>query len=363
MKVVAKLRTHLVVVFGGRSAEHDVSCTTAWHVAAAIDRSLHDVTVIGITKDGQWNRVSDPFSEVNHDLAVDGSLSTEGVPVNPFDLIAELSASSTEQLVVLPLLHGPLGEDGTIQGLLEVLDVAYVGSGVLGSALAMDKSMAKTVAASAGIPIPRYFTLTTSDLQTMTSIAQRVEHELGYPCFVKPANMGSSVGVSRVEDPQDLAAAVKLAFTFDSSVLVEEGIDGREIEVAVLGNESPIAFPPGEVIPADSFYSYSDKYLDGISTCEIPAQLPDDVATEVTDLAVRVFSALGCSGLARCDFFFEEHGRGVLFNELNTMPGFTPISMYPKMVTASGMTYATLINNLVDLAVERHSSRIRNTAR
>lgn len=363
MKVVAKLRTHLVVVFGGRSAEHDVSCTTAWHVAAAIDRSLHDVTVIGITKDGQWNRVSDPFSEANHDLAEDGSLSTEGVPVNPFDLIAELSASSTEQLVVLPLLHGPLGEDGTIQGLLEVLDVAYVGSGVLGSALAMDKSMAKTVAASAGIPIPRYFTLTTSDLQTMTSIAQRVEHELGYPCFVKPANMGSSVGVSRVEDPQDLAAAVKLAFTFDSSVLVEEGIDGREIEVAVLGNESPIAFPPGEVIPADSFYSYSDKYLDGISTCEIPAQLPDDVATEVTDLAVRVFSALGCSGLARCDFFFEEHRRGVLFNELNTMPGFTPISMYPKMVTASGMTYATLINNLVDLAVERHSSRIRNTAR
>ena len=363
MKVVAKLRTHLVVVFGGRSAEHDVSCTTAWHVAAAIDRSLHDVTVIGITKDGQWNRVSDPFSEANHDLAVDGSLSTEGVPVNPFDLIAELSASSTEQLVVLPLLHGPLGEDGTIQGLLEVLDVAYVGSGVLGSALAMDKSMAKTVAASAGIPIPRYFTLTTSDLQTMTSIAQRVEHELGYPCFVKPANMGSSVGVSRVEGLQDLAPAVELAFSFDSSVLVEEGIAGREIEVAVLGNESPVAFPPGEVIPADSFYSYSDKYLDGISTCEIPAQLPDDVATEVTDLAVRVFSALGCSGLARCDFFFEEHGRGVLFNELNTMPGFTPISMYPKMVTASGMTYATLINNLVDLAVERHSSRIRNTAR
>ena len=360
---MAKLRTHLVVVFGGRSAEHDVSCTTAWHVAAAIDRSLHDVTVIGITKDGQWNRVSDPFSEANHDLAEDGSLSTEGVPVNPFDLVAELSASSTEQIVVLPLLHGPLGEDGTIQGLLEVLDVAYVGSGVLGSALAMDKSMAKTVAASAGIPIPRYFTLTTADLQVMALIAQRVEQELGYPCFVKPANMGSSVGVSRVEGPQDLAAAVKLAFTFDSSVLVEEGIDGREIEVAVLGNESPIAFPPGEVIPADSFYSYSDKYLDGISTCEIPAQLPPDVATEVTDLAVRVFSALGCSGLARCDFFLEEHGRGVLFNELNTMPGFTPISMYPKMVTASGMTYAILIDNLVDLAVERHSSRVRNTRR
>jgi D-alanine-D-alanine ligase len=362
VKVVAKLRTHLVVIFGGRSAEHDVSCRTAWHVAVAIDRSLHDVTVVGITKEGQWNHVSDPFSAANQNLADDGHLSTEGVPVNPFDLVADLSASSTEQIVVLPLLHGPLGEDGTIQGLLEVLDVAYVGSGVLGSALAMDKSMAKTVAASAGIPIPRYLTLKSADLHEMASITQRVEHELDYPCFVKPANMGSSVGVSRVQGPQDLAAAVELAFTFDSSVLVEEGIHGREIEVAVLGNESPVAFPPGEVIPADKFYSYSDKYIDGNSTCEIPAQLPDGVITEVADLAVRVFSALGCSGLARCDFFFEEHGRGVLFNELNTMPGFTPISMYPKMVTASGMTYATLINNLVDLAIERHSSRVRNTA-
>ncbi len=358
---VVKLRTHLVVLFGGRSAEHHVSCSTAWHVCAAIDRNQHDVTLVGISREGEWNVIEDPFSDPETALPDDGVLSPQGARTTPFEVVSQLRSTTTDPIVVVPLLHGPLGEDGTIQGLLEILDVAYVGSGVLGSAAAMDKSVAKTLVAAAGIPIPKHLTFRFSDHIQIEDISATVAEEFGYPCFVKPANMGSSVGVSRVDDDNGLAAAVDTAFSYDSTILIEEGILGREIEVAILGNEDAVTFPPGEVIPADRFYSYSDKYLDGKSSSAIPAELPATDAEEIKRLAVAAFHALGCSGLARCDFFYEQPGRGILFNEINTMPGFTPISMYPKMVTESGMSYAELINQLVDLALQRHANRVRNT--
>lgn len=361
MRVVAKVRTHLVVLFGGRSAEHDVSCTTAWHVTAAIDRSHHDVTLVGISRDGEWTIVEDQFSDASNDIDEAGSLSPVGTPTNPFDLISGLRSSAQEPIVVLPLLHGPLGEDGTVQGLLEVLDVAYVGSGVLSSALAMDKSVAKTVVAAAGIPIAKHLTIRAANKLTNEKIASLVDEQIGYPCFVKPANMGSSVGVSRVDHRGELTPSIETAFSYDTTVLIEEGIGGREIEVAILGNEDAVTFAPGEVIPADRFYSYSDKYLDGKSSSAIPAELPEEDAAEIQRLALSAFHSLGCSGLARCDFFYERPGRGILFNEINTMPGFTPISMYPKMVTASGMSYSTLIDRLVELALHRHRTQIRNT--
>lgn len=361
VRVVVNLRTHLVVLFGGRSAEHDVSCSTAWHVTAAIDRNRHDVTLVGISREGEWNIIEDPFSGPGTVIPNDRVLSPHGERTNPFDVVTRLRSATTDPIVVVPLLHGPLGEDGTIQGLLEILDVAYVGSGVLGSAAAMDKSVAKTVVTAAGIPIPKHLTLHFADQIQIDSISATVAEEFGYPCFVKPANMGSSVGVSRVDNDDELAAAVDTAFSYDSTILIEEGIIGREIEVAILGNDDAVAFPPGEVIPADRFYSYSDKYLDGKSSSAIPAELPVSDAEEIKRLAVAAFHALGCSGLARCDFFYEQPGRGILFNEINTMPGFTPISMYPKMVTEGGMSYTELIDRLVELALQRHAGRIRNT--
>lgn len=362
MKGVVNVRTHLVVLFGGRSAEHDVSCTTAWHVNQAIDRAQHDVTLVGISRTGEWSVVEDPFYDTTTGISDLGRLTPNGAPTNPFELITQLRTSAKAPIVVLPLLHGPLGEDGTIQGMLEVLDVAYVGSGVLSSAVAMDKSFTKNIAAAAGVPTPQHLTLHASSDCAIDALTSRIEDAFGYPCFVKPANMGSSVGVSRVDHASELPTAVSLAFSFDTTILIEEGIEGREIEVAILGNDDAMTFPPGEVLPADRFYSYSDKYLDGKSSTVIPANLPDSDAKEIQELALKVFHALGCSGLARCDFFYEQPGRGILFNEINTMPGFTPISMYPKMVIDSGMSYSSLIDRLVELALERHRARIRNTS-
>ena len=360
---VTNLRTRVVVVFGGQSAEHDVSCTTAWHVTAAIDRAAYDVSLLGITREGHWNVVSSPFEGEKPDSSDAGLLSTAGFPTNPFEFLTQLKTASNAPLVVLPMLHGPLGEDGTIQGLLEIIDVPYVGSGVLGSAVAMDKSVAKTMTAAAGIATPQHITLRNPSSLELADIGDRIANEFGFPCFVKPANMGSSVGVSRVDQPELLSDAITEALSFDSTILIEEAIHGREIEVAILGNDDPIAFAPGEVIPADAFYSYADKYLDGNSTVQIPADLPPHVAERIRQIAIQTFGVLGCSGLARCDFFYEEPGRGILFNEINTMPGFTPISMYPKMVTASGMSYSALVDRLIELALERHAVRVRNTSR
>lgn len=332
-----------------------MSCSTALHVLRAIDASRYTVDAIGIDTGGRWFRLDEAQVEAARHLDV-SSLQVSGTPIRVGEISVPDGTHDQQQVVVLPLLHGPFGEDGTIQGLFEMLDVPYVGSGVLASALAMDKSMAKSVFAAAGLSQARHLVCRGRPIQHGEVLAQ-IDSTFGFPCFVKPANMGSSVGVSRVEEPSQLGDALKLAATYDDTVLVEEAITGREIEVAVLGNEDPVAFGPGEVVPADSFYSYADKYLDGRSNVVVPADLPSEIVEEVKALAIRAFTSLGCSGLARCDFFFEEPGRGLLINEVNTMPGFTPISMYPKMVLAGGVSYSQLVDRLISLGVERHQNR------
>jgi D-alanine-D-alanine ligase len=268
--------------------------------------------------------------------------------------------SDAKHTVVVPLLHGPMGEDGTVQGLLELANVPYVGSGVLGSALAMDKAMAKQVLAVNGIAQARHRAFRAH--QITPGLPATLAEELGLPLFVKPANMGSSVGVSKAKTVEDVRDAIEIALTYDEWVVVEEAIVGREIEVAVLGNLEPRASVPGEIVPGAEFYDYADKYVDDGSQALVPAPLTREQSDEVRALALRVFTTLRCEGLARVDFFFEEAGRGFLCNEVNTMPGFTPISMYPKLWIASGLSYSDLIDELVHLAVERHARQRRNTS-
>jgi D-alanine-D-alanine ligase len=352
-------RIHLVVLYGGQSAEHDVSCTTAAHVLRAIDPRRYEVTPIGIGRDGQWHLdgVSRTALQRGPD-ALPEHLVPHGEPVTSAQVLA--TSTGGMQVVVLPLLHGPMGEDGTVQGLLELADVAYVGSGVLGSALAMDKAMAKQVLAAHGIPQARSRSLHESEVGATT--AASLTAELGLPLFVKPANMGSSVGVSKASTPDEATRALALACSYDEWIVAEEAIVGREIEVAVLGNIEPRASVPGEIVPGAEFYSYEDKYLADDAQLLVPAPLSDAEADDVRALAIEIFRALRCDGLARVDFFYEETGRGWLCNEVNTMPGFTPISMYPKLWAASGVSYPELIDELVRLALDRKATRRRNTA-
>lgn len=343
-------RTTLVVIFGGRSAEHDVSCVTAAHVIAAVDRARHDVVAYGIDRSGRWHRAvlptpGDPVAR----------LEPEGPAASPAEIATHRS------VVVVPLVHGPLGEDGTLQGLCEILDVAYVGSGVLACALAMDKAAAKQVLGAAGIAQVRHSALREDQIDGDT--LARLEADLGYPMFVKPANMGSSVGVAKVRDRAELVAAAAHACTFDEWVIFEEAVTAREIEVAVIGNRSPRASLAGEIVPGHEFYDYEDKYEDDGATLTAPADLPPAAMDQVRRMAVAAYEALRCEGMARVDFFYEPDGRGFLCNEVNTIPGFTPISMYPRMWRASGLEYPDLIDELVALALERHARRKRNTDR
>lgn len=349
-----------MVLFGGRSAEHDVSCTTAAHVLAAADRTRYRITPIGIDTSGRWALADAALAAIERGPdAVPDRLDPTGTPVSPTPLLEGSLASSRTSTVVLPLLHGPLGEDGTVQGLLELADVPYVGSGVLGSAVCMDKAMAKQVLAAAGIPQPRHVALAEHQLHadTVAELAER----LGLPCFVKPANMGSSVGVSKAHDLPELRAAIDLALRYDEWIVVEEAVVGREIEVAVLGNLDPEASPAGEIEPGEEFYSYEDKYVTSGARLLVPAPLGDDEMARVRSLALDAYRALRCEGLARVDFFYEPDGRGFLCNEVNTMPGFTPISMFPKLWMHAGLTYPALIDRLVDLAIERHGRRRHTT--
>jgi D-alanine-D-alanine ligase len=357
--VAAVSRIHLVVLFGGQSAEHDVSCVTATHVLRAIDAARYRITPIGISTDGEW-ALADGAREAlaAGPSALPASLDPNGTAVTPSTVLARASEGA-EQTVVLPLLHGPLGEDGTVQGLLELADVAYVGSGVLGSALAMDKAMAKQVLAAYGIPQARFRAF--ADHQRRPGLPGDLADELGLPCFVKPANMGSSVGVTKAHDVEELRDAIDHALTYDEWVVAEEAVAGREIEVAVLGGTHPQASGAGEIIPSAEFYDYDDKYVTDGAQLLVPAPLSDAETEEVRSLAIRVFEALRGDGLARVDFFFEEGGRGFLCNEANTMPGFTPISMYPKLWQAAGVSYPELIDRLVELALQRHARRRRNT--
>lgn len=348
----------LVVLFGGQSAEHDVSCTTAAHVLAAIDRDRYEIEAVGITRDGTFVRAAEAMAALARGA---GQLPPALDPSGPStDLVAVVSSPARDdaRTVVIPLLHGPLGEDGTVQGMLELADVAYVGAGVLGSAVTMDKAMAKTVLGAHGIPQTRWLSFQQHQIDNdLESVLKVVTDELGLPAFVKPANMGSSVGVSRATTESELAAALETALRYDEIVVVEEAVTAREIEVSVLGNERPEVSLPGEIVPGADFYDYEDKYVTGRARLIIPAELPAGVTEALQSLAIDAYRALRVEGMARADFFFEDPGRGLLLNELNTIPGFTPISMYPKMWEASGLPYTQLIDRLVELAVERHDRR------
>jgi D-alanine-D-alanine ligase len=282
-----------------------------------------------------------------------------GEPTSITPIVAQVR--SEERTVVFPLLHGPLGEDGTIQGVLELANIPYVGTGVLGSAVSMDKGVAKQVLAANGIQQPEFRTLRESHISD--AALRSIADDLGFPLFVKPANMGSSVGISKAKNADELRRAVDAALTYDEWVVFEESVTGREIEVAVLGNLEAKASVPGEIVPSREFYDYEDKYLGDGAQLIVPARLSPDEATAVQKLALVVFHTLRAEGMARVDFFYEEGGRGFLCNEINTIPGFTPISMYPKLWQASGLSYSRLLDELIELALERHARRRRNTSR
>ncbi|MEM9520411.1 MAG: D-alanine--D-alanine ligase family protein [Actinomycetota bacterium] len=366
-------RIRLVVLFGGRSAEHDVSCVSARHVLAAVDADRYDVEPIGITRDGQWVLAEGAVAALEAGAdAMPDHLTAAGPSV---DALPALAASDPATTVVLPVLHGPMGEDGTIQGLLELAGVPYVGAGVLASALCMDKVAFKDHLTGHGLPQCDYRWITVDGGVTRRPDGSVVEltaeidaaiDQLGLPMFVKPANMGSSVGVSRASDVDGVRAAVELAATYDREVILEEEVVGREIEIAVLGNEDPEASMAGEIVPGADFYDYADKYDDGADLL-IPAPLDDVELAEMQRLAIGAYRACKVEGLARVDFFYEDGSRdpsrtrGWLINEINTMPGFTPISMYPKMWQASGLDYPSLIDQLVELALARHARQKRHT--
>ncbi len=351
-------RIRLVVLFGGRSAEHEVSCTTAVSVLRAVDPARYDVDPIGITHDGTWVRAVDALRLLAEDgpTALPPTLEAKGPEVDVFETIAP--SSDGAPVVVFPLLHGPFGEDGTVQGLCELAGVPYVGSGVLGSAACMDKDTTKRLLMAAGLSVARWLAVRDDEVDTADKLAdlcRRAAHELGWPMFVKPAALGSSVGVSRATDEPALAAAVVEALSYGEWAVVEEAIVGREIECGVLGDHPPEASVPGEVRPSRDFYDYDDKYVDGAAELLVPAPLPDDVTAEVRAHAVAAFTAVRAEAMARVDFFWEEADRGLIVNEVNTIPGFTPISMYPRMWEASGMAYPDLVDRLVALALERHA--------
>jgi len=348
----------LLVLYGGRSAEHEVSCISALHVVRAADPTRYDLRVVGITTDGRWVdttaalRSGLPAKALPSPNAVAGAAGGIAASLEPVDAVTETGAGP---LVVLPLLHGPLGEDGTVQGLLEVASVPYCGPGVAGSATAMDKGLAKLLLKGAGLPQARYLFFRETEIDSR--LADQVGAELGWPVFVKPANMGSSIGISRVSDADGLDAAVALVRRFDEHVIIEEAVQGRELEIGVLGWPELRASVPGEIKPSHEFYDFEDKYVDGSATLDVPATLPAGVAEEIGRLAIGACRALRVDSMARVDFFFEEGGRGLLVNEVNTIPGFTPISMYPRMWRASGLSYPALVDELVAQALRRAERR------
>lgn len=357
-------RVRLVVLYGGVSAEHEVSCVSALHVLRAIDPARYDVVPVGIDRAGNWVLNDEAARLIASGVAaLPDHVEATGSPVDALPVLR--STAADQPTVVLPLVHGTHGEDGTLQGLLELAGVPYVGSGVLGSSVCMDKSMAKVLAGAHGIPQARSFDVTGGSGGT-EAIANRVETllslaEIDYPVFVKPANMGSSVGITKAHDHAELVDALALAFSYDERAVVEETVVGREIEVAVLGNaigdRPPRASIPGEIVAGAEFYDYADKYSDGAATLLIPAELDEAESASVRELALEAYAALRCDGMARVDFFYERDGRGFLLNEINTLPGFTPLSMYPKLWEASGLGYAELIDELITLALERHERR------
>ncbi len=348
-------RVRLVVLFGGQSAEHDVSRVTARNVLAALDPDRYDVHLIGIARNGRWLQLQ---GEPALDGAEAKALTVSGGHVDPIGHLRHTSdglSGDALATVVLPLLHGPNGEDGTVQGLLEMSGLPYVGSGVLGSAVSMDKAIAKELCGHAGIPQAGWVALHEREVGP-DALASAVE-QLGLPIYVKPANLGSSVGISKATTTDELASAVATALEHDEYIVLEEAVTGREIELGVLGNEAPRVSLPGEIVTGAEFYDYEDKYVTGSAQLVIPADLSAEVITEAQRLALVAYRALRGADLGRVDFFYESPGRGLLLNEMNTMPGFTPASMYPRLWEASGVPYTELIDELVRLAIERHAHR------
>ena len=356
------------VLFGGRSSEHEVSLASARNVMDALRQAGHEVVPIGITPQGHWLPQPDALAQLTARAA--GQL--------PLEMGGEAAADETSWGllpqgqsghslpaidVIFPVLHGPYGEDGTVQGLLEMANVPYVGSGVLASAVGMDKIVARRLFAERGLPQVQYVPLTRHAWQAdREGSLEAIEAALSYPLFVKPANMGSSVGVSKARNRQQLAAALDLAAQFDRKLLIEAAVPhARELEVSVLGNDEPVASVPGEIVPGNDFYDYNAKYIDDNSELRIPAPLDDATALRLRQLAVQAFQALDCEGLARVDFLVDGVSGELFLNEINTMPGFTRISMYPKLWEASGISYPELVDRLVRLALERHADRQQNS--
>jgi D-alanine-D-alanine ligase len=371
------------ILFGGRSGEHEVSLLSAASILKAIDQTKYEVIPIGINKQGQWLTSTD----AQHLLAGDTKpapiqkkrTTTKSVALSTagHQALAQQNGSFAQSLdVIFPVLHGTFGEDGTIQGLFELADIAYVGSGVLGSATGMDKSAMKQLFAAAGLPQTPHVNLLRSEWKADAKrCTKRIEKKLAYPVFVKPANLGSSVGISKVHDRSELAPAMDLAASYDRKLVVEQGVGGpgakpRELEVAVLGNDSPEASVVGEIVPGAEFYDYNAKYHSDASVPIIPAQLSKSESKQIREMAIAAFRACDCAGLARVDFLMEPAIKGkkgreskarIYLNEINTMPGFTSISMYPKLWEASGLPYKQLIDRLISLAAERHQEKQQTT--
>jgi D-alanine-D-alanine ligase len=352
------MKTKLGLLYGGKSAEHQVSLQTALAVIRALDLEKFEIHPIYINIEGEWIKgpqLTAPVENVKVlEFAHDNSLS----PLALAPALFQAEKQEAEPLdVIFPLLHGPNGEDGTVQGMLELLNLPYVGNGVLASAAGMDKVMMKNVFAQAGLAQVDYVAFIRSEWEKSKEAAYaKVEERLGYPCFVKPANLGSSVGISKCSNRSELEAAFIEAFQFDRKVIIEEGVIAREIEVGVLGNDYPEVSVAGEIVPKTDFYDYKAKYQDGDTALIIPAEITEEEYKQIKEMAIQAFKALDCSGLVRADFFLTKDGKA-LINEVNTMPGFTPFSMFPLLWKHTGVEYPELIEQLVNLAKERHAEK------
>ncbi len=354
------------VIFGGRSAEHEVSLVSAASIINALDKGKYEIVPIGITPEGKWLSCSDAVNVLKSKSYFDDTHEAIILP-DPtqrglVSIRGELPANDSRPLdVIFPVLHGTYGEDGTIQGLFELAGVPYVGAGVLGSSVGMDKVITKQLCEHAGIPVAPYLWFIADDDRAISGkIVGMIEKKLRYPCFVKPANSGSSVGISKAHNRKELLASLALAAQYDRKILVEKCIErAREIEVSVLGNEDPAASVPGEIVSSNEFYDYDAKYVDGKSQAIIPARLPKPVVRKLQQYAVQSFRSIGCSGMARVDFLVKKQTHTIFFNEINTIPGFTSISMYPKLWEASGLPYEQLLDRLIELAIERYRQKQR----
>jgi D-alanine-D-alanine ligase len=359
-------KIRVAVLLGGQSGEHDVSLRSAQTIIDALDPAKYDVVPVGITREGEWLSSGDPLGVLAAGSSMPGLHA--GAHASENTAVVEYSKSPPVALaagvdVVFPALHGPMGEDGTIQGMLELSGTAYVGAGVLGSAVSMDKAIAKTILAQAGLPqLPWVQVLRNEFRRDPQGVADAVGEQLGYPCFVKPANLGSSVGISKVHDRSEMIPALELAAHYDRKLVIEQGVNGREIELAVLGNDDPIVSIAGEIKPGGEFYDYNAKYVEDTAELIIPARLDPELLGYMQEIAIDAFQALDLAGMARVDFFIEHGTDRVYVNEVNTIPGFTSISMYPMLWEASGIPLPDLIDRLVELALERQAEKRRTGA-